>query len=323
MNRKPVVYISRKLEKQWLTELYRHLEVSMNQKRTPPSRAEFLKNVKKADGIITVLTERVDEEVFRANVNLKIVANYAVGYDNIDVAAAKRRGVPVSNTPGDLTGAVAEHAMALLLNVAKRVLEGDSYVRAGKYTAWDPLLLLGSDVRGRTLGIVGTGRIGAALAGIASSGFGMTILYYDVVRNREIEKKFGAKKVSLSDLLQKSDYVSVHVPLLPSTKHLIGRKEFSLMKRSAYLINTSRGPVVDEKALVNALKSKKIAGAGLDVFEHEPKLALGLSGLSNAVLTPHIASATVGARREMAEIAAENVLDVLVRGRRPRNEVTA
>ncbi|MBI4122460.1 MAG: D-glycerate dehydrogenase [Parcubacteria group bacterium] len=318
---KPLVYISRKLSKEGLDELYRHCRVIMNQKRTPPSRAEFLRNTSTAEAIITVLTERVDDEVFRTSPKLKIVANYAVGYDNIDLKSAARHCVPISNTPGNLAGAVAEHAMALILNVAKRVLEGDRYLRAGNYTAWDPLLLVGNDVRGRVLGIVGTGRIGGALAAIATRGFGMRVIYYDVIRNKDIEQEFGAKKVGLRELLKSADYVSLHVPLLPSTRHLIGNKELASMKPTAYLINTSRGPVVDEKALVSAIKAKKIAGAGLDVFENEPKLTPGLVGLQNVVLTPHIASATVAARREMGEIAAQNVLDVLIRGKRPRNEV--
>lgn len=295
----------------------------MHAKRTPPTRKEFLRQVKWADGIITVLTEKVDAEVFKTNPHLKIVANYAVGFDNIDLKAAARAGVPVSNTPGDLAGAVAEHAMAFMLNSAKRVLEGDAYVRAGKYKAWDPLLLVGSDVRGTTLGIVGTGRIGSALAEIACGGFGMDVVYYDVVPNKEIEKKYGARKLSLEALLKKSDYVSLHVPLLPSTRHLIGARELKLMKPTAHLINTSRGPVVDEKALVRALKNKTIAGAGIDVYECEPKQAPGLRSLPNVVLTPHIASATFAARTEMAEIAVQNVLDVLKRGKSPRNEVTA
>ena len=293
----------------------------MHAKRTPPSRKEFLRHVAGSDGIMTVLTEKVDAEMFKASPELKIVANYAVGYDNIDLKAAARVGVPVSNTPGDLAGAVAEHAMALILNVTKRVLEGDRYVRAGKYKAWDPLLLLGNDVRGKTLGIVGTGRIGSALARIAQAGFGMDIAYYDVVQNKEIEKKYKAKKKTLPELLSVADFVSLHVPLLPSTRHLMGAKEFAAMKSTAYLVNTARGPVIDEKALVKALRSRTIAGAGIDVYEFEPNQAPGLRSLSNVVLTPHIASATYAARKEMAEIATQNLLDVLVRGKSPRNEV--
>ncbi len=321
MQEKPKVYISRKLEKSWFSEVYKNCSVKMHAKSMPPARAEFFRESKKVDGVISSLTEKVDAEFFKSNPNVKIVANYAVGYDNIDIISAKKAGVFVSNTPGEYSGAVAEHAMALILNVARRVLESDKFIRQGKYKAWDAMLFLGNDIRGATLGIIGTGRIGSALVNIASRGFKMKILYHDVVPNKEIEKDLGAKKVSIEELLKKSDYVSLHVPLLPSTRHLIGKKELEKMKPTSYLINTSRGPVVDEKALVQALKSKKIAGAGLDVYENEPKLSQGLSNLSNVVLTPHTASATFSSRKQMAEIASQNILDVLVRGKEPVNQI--
>lgn len=304
-----------------MEELKKHCQIKMHNKITPPTRREFLANVKKANALIVSLVEKVNTEVFQTNPNLKVVANYAVGFDNIDVRAAKKFNIPVANTPGDYAVAVAEHAMALMMSLAKRVVEGDKFVRAGKYKAWDPLLLLGNDLKGKTLGIIGTGRIGSALAQIARQGFGMAIIYYDVVRNQQIEKERGARFRPLPDVLAKADFISVHVPLLPSTRHLLSDKQFKLMKRAAYLVNTSRGPVVDEKALVRALKAKIIAGAGLDVFELEPKLVPGLSKLSNVVLTPHIASATYAARKQMAQIASDNILDVLVRGVRPRNEI--
>lgn len=318
---KPLVYISRLLPEEGLEELKKNFQVIMNKKRTPPGRSQFLANVKKADAIMPSLMEKIDEEVFLANPKLKIVANYAVGFDNIDLKAAAKYGVPVSNTPGDYAEAVAEQAMSLLLSAAKRVSEGDRFVRAGKYKAWDPLLLLGDDIRGKTLGIIGTGKIGSFLARMARLGFNMDILYYDVARNERIEKEYQAKLATLPELLKNSDFVSLHVPLLPSTRHLIGAKELGMMKRTAILINTSRGPVVDEKALVAALKKKTIAGAGLDVYEFEPKLTPGLSKLDNVVLTPHTASATHVARREMALIASNNIMDVLLYNKRPRNEV--
>lgn len=318
---KPLVYISRKIREEGLEELKKHCVVKMHNKITPPNRREFLANVKKADAVMTSLVEKVDTEVFKANPKLKIVANYAVGFDNIDIQASKKYNIPATNTPGDYSGAVAEHAMALIMNLSKRVLEGDKFVRAGKYKFWDPLLLLGNDVKGKTLGIIGTGRIGSVLVQIAQQGFGMDIIYYDVVRNAQIEKERKAKFMSLNDVLARADFVSVHVPLLPTTKHLLSDKQFKLMKKTAYLVNTSRGPVIDEKALVKALRNKTIAGAGLDVFEYEPKLVAGLSKLNNVILTPHIASATFAARAQMAKIASDNILDVLVRGVRPRNEI--
>lgn len=318
---KSLVYISRKIPKDGLEELYKHCQVKMQSKRTPPNRREFLANVKKADALITSLVEKVDAEVFKANSNLKVVVNYAVGFDNIDTSVAQKYHVPVANAPGDFAEAVAEQAMALLLAVSKRMVEGDRFVRAGKYKFWDPLLLLGNDVRGKTLGIIGVGRIGSGLVKIASGGFGMKIIYHDVIKNQAMEKEFGAKAVALDELLRQADFVSLHVPLLPSTRHLIGPKELSKMKATAILINTARGPVLDERALVKALRAKTIAGAGLDVYEFEPKLVPGLAKLDNVALTPHTASATHAARAQMAQIASENVLDVLIRGRRPRNEI--
>jgi len=320
---KPIVYISRLLNQDGLEELKKNFQIIMRQKRTPPSRKEFLANVKKADALVTSLVEKVDEEVFRAGSNLKVVANYAAGFDNIDLKAAAKYGVPVSNTPGDYAEAVAEQALALLLAVSKRIVEGDRFIRQGKYKAWDPLLFLGDDLRGRTLGIIGVGRIGSFLARMGRLGFNMPIIYYDVARNLQIEKDYQARFVPMAELLKTSDFISLHVPLLPTTRHLIGSQELKAMKSTAILINTSRGPVVDEKALVSALKKKVIAGAGLDVYEFEPKLAPGLSKLDNVVLTPHTASATHAARREMALIASNNIIDVLLRDKRPRNEVKA
>lgn len=320
---KPIVYISRLLNEEGLEELKKNFKIIMRQKRTPPSRKEFLANVKYADALITSLVEKVDEEVFRVGSNLKVVANYAVGFDNIDLKAAAKYGVPISNTPGDYAEAVAEQALALLLAVSKRIVEGDRFMRHGKYKAWDPFLFLGDDLRGRTLGIIGTGRIGSFLARMGRLGFNMPIIYHDVARNQQIEKDYQARFMPMEELLKNSDFISLHVPFLPATRHLIGAKQLQLMKPTAILINTSRGPVVDEKALVSALKKKIIAGAGLDVYEFEPKLAPGLSKLDNVVLTPHTGSATHAARREMAIIASNNIIDVLQNGKRPRNEVKA
>ncbi|MBI5621543.1 D-glycerate dehydrogenase [Candidatus Falkowbacteria bacterium] len=281
------------------------------------TRAELLRGVKGADAILCLLTDKIDGAVMdSAGPQLKGIANYAVGFDNIDLAAAKKRGIWVSNTPGASTNAVAEHAVALLLALMHRLPEADRFVRAGKYKGWAPMLLTGSELPGRTLGIVGVGRIGSALAHRLADGFGLRVVYSDVIRNIQLEKQFKAKRLSLRQLLRQADVVSLHVPLLPSTRHLIGAKELKLMKPTAYLINTSRGPVVDEKALVTALRHQTIAGAGLDVYEFEPKLAPGLAKLNNVILTPHIASATLEARTAMAIMAAKNIIHIIA-GKRP------
>ena len=321
--KKPLVVVARNIPKEGLEELYKHCTVRMHRSAMPPSRKQLLSYARAADALVTVLTEKVDAELFAAGKNLKIVANYAVGYDNMDVKAAHRAGVYVTNTPGDLGASVAEHAMGMILVLSKRMLQGDSFMRANKYKAWDPNLFLGNDVRGKTLGIIGGGNIGSALVKIARGGFGMKILYHDIIRNKKIEQDHQAKRVSLSELLKASDAVSVHVPLLFSTRHLISAKELSMMKKTAVLVNTARGPIVDEKALVRVLRANKIAGAGLDVFEFEPRMAPGLSKLPNVVLTPHIASATIEARVHMGELVSHNVLDVLIRGTAPHNALEA
>jgi len=283
-------------------------------------RKELIKNVKGVDAILSLLTDKIDGAVLdAAGPKLKIVANYAVGYDNFDLQAFKARGIKAANTPGVLNGSVAEHAVALLFAVAKRIPEADRFTRAGKYKGWEPELLLGMELSGKTIGIVGLGRIGSGVAKRAKA-MGMDVLYYDVKRNEAFEKEVGAKYASVEDLLKGADAVSIHVPLLPSTRHLIDAKKLKLMKRGAILINTSRGPVVDEKALVAALKSGRLRGAGLDVYENEPKLAPGLAKLPNTVLTPHTASATVETRDAMSRLAAQAIVDALS-GKTPPNLV--
>ena len=272
-------------------------------------RKELLQGVKGAHALIPDLTDKIDAEVFEAaGPQLKIVANYAVGVDNIDLAMAKKYGVFVSNTPGVLTNAVAEHAFALILALARRIVESDKFTRAGNYQGWGPMLFLGTELNGKTLGIVGLGRIGFAVTERAVKGFGMKVIYSDPKQNREFDTQYGARYVELSTLLKESDFVTLHVPLLPSTRHLINAKNLKLMKKTAFLINTARGPVVDERALVAALKQKQIAGAALDVFEHEPKLSPGLTKLDNVVLTPHIASATWETRQAMSRTVAANII---------------
>jgi glyoxylate reductase len=276
------------------------------------SREDLLAGVKGAEAILSVLTEKIDGEVMEAaGQQLKIIANYAVGYDNIDVAEAKKREIMVTNTPGVLTDSVTEHTVALLFTVARRVVEADKYTREGKYKAWGPKLFLGGDIKEKILGIVGLGRIGFAVAERMTKGFGMKIIYYDIQRNEQLEKEHGFEYRDLNDLLKEADFVSLHTVLTEETRHLISAERLGLMKSTAYLINTSRGPVVDEKALIEVLKDKKIAGAALDVFENEPELAPGLAELENVVLTPHIASATKETRDKMAEMAANNVIAVL------------
>ncbi len=282
-------------------------------------RKTLLQNVKGASAILPLLTDRIDGDVMdAAGSQLKIIANYAVGFDNIDLEAAKKRGIAVTNTPSEeVNESVAEHAFALMIGLAHRIAEADTFAKAKKYAGWSPTLLTGSKLSGKTLGIVGAGRIGCALAERAAHGFGMNVVYTNTHRNPEIEKSVGAKTLPLEKLLEQSDFISLHVPLLPSTRHLISTAEFSLMKKTAFLINTARGSVVDEKALLRALKTKRIAGAGLDVFECEPAIdcdltdTLELKSFPNVILTPHIASATIEAREDMSMIAAQNIIAVL------------
>jgi len=285
------------------------------------SKEELLEGVKGVDAILSVLTEKIDGEVMEAaGKQLKIIANYAVGYNNIDVEEAKKREIAVTNTPGVLTDAVSDHAVGLLFAVAQKIVEADKYTRAGKYKAWGPELFLGGDITGKTLGIIGLGRIGFAVAQRMAKGFNMKIVYYDIRRNEELEKEHNIEYQELDDLLKKADFVSLHTVLTDETRHLLNAERLKLMKPSAYLINTSRGPVIDEKALIEVLKNKKIAGAALDVFENEPELTPGLVDLDNIVLTPHIASATKETRDKMAEMAANNIIAAL-EGQTPLNLV--
>lgn len=291
-------------------------------------RAELKKRVKGATVILSLLTDKIDAEIMEAaGPQLKMIANYAVGFDNIDLKEAAKRGIAVSNTPSPVVSeSVAEHAIALLFALTHRIVETDTFARAGKYKGWGPKMFLGTDLNGKTLGIVGGGAIGAAIAQRLHNGFGVKIVYTDIKRNAELEKNFGAKFLTKEKLLQTADIVSLHIPLLPATRHYISSKELKLMKKTAFLINTARGPIVDEKALVKALLKGEIAGAGLDVFECEPlidcdpKDTLELRQLPNVVLTPHTASATTEARQAMSVAAAKNVLAFLD-GKQPPNAV--
>lgn len=305
------VYVTRMLPEQNMEDLRKCFDVEVNPHDRELSKAELKEMVKGRDAVISLLTDVIDGEVLdAAGAQLKIVANYAVGFNNLDLAAATQRGVILTNTPGVLDDATATLAFSLLLAVARRIPETDKYVRDGKWNGWSPTLFIGLDVDRRTLGIAGLGRIGQNLARKAK-GFDMKIIYADFKRNMEFEKQFGATFVDKETLLRESDFLSLHVPLLPDTRHYIGSTELKMMKKTAVLINTSRGPVVDEAALVKALKEKEIWGAGLDVFENEPALAAGLSDLDNVVILPHIASATMETRIAMGNIAVENVIKVL------------
>jgi len=313
------VYVTRIIPQPGMDILHENLtDVRINEEDHLLSREELLENVKSLDGLLPLLTERIDGEVMdTAGKQLRIIANHAVGFDNIDVPAATERGIMVTNTPGVLTDATSDHAWALLFSTARRVVESDKFTRAGKYKGWGPMMYLGGDITGRTLGVVGAGRIGNAVAE-KSRGFKMRILYCDEFQNENLENEYGAKKVSFEELLKESDFVTVHVPLLESTHHLLNDAAFKQMKKTAYLINTSRGPIVDEAALVRALKNREIAGAGIDVYEEEPKIHPELISLDNAVLTPHTASATIETRTKMATMAAQNLVDGL-KGKRPEN----
>lgn len=308
---KPKVFVTRKIPESGIKLLKQYCEVRIYPKNRVISRAELIRGVGWCDALLCLLTDRVDAKIMDVNPSIKVISNYAVGYDNIDINAATERKIPVTNTPDVLTDAVAEHTIALMLAIARRISESDMFIRNGKYKGWEPLLLLGHELKGKVLGVIGLGRIGYSVAEIAVKGMKMKALYYNTHRNPKFEKEFRGRYVNLNALLKQSDFVTLHVPLLDSTKHLIGAKELGMMKKTAYLINTSRGPVIDEKALVRALKDKKIAGAALDVYEFEPELADGLTKLNNVVLTPHTASATFEARSAMSELAAKNILAVL------------
>ncbi len=279
------------------------------------SKRELVEEIKKKkyDGLITLLNNKIDKQVLEycALSGIKVIANYAVGLNNIDSAEAERLGIKVLNAKGTSAQAVAQHVVALALAVADRVIEGDYLVRKQKWRGWDPNLLMGIDICGKTLGLVGTGNIGQKVGEIFAKGFGCKIIYSDLNQNKFLEENFGATKKSLDEVLRNSDIVSLHVPLTAETTHLINSEKLNLLKSNCILINTARGPVVDEKALIKCLRQKKIFGAGLDVFEYEPKVEKSLRKLPNVVLTPHIASAKMSARIEMAVATAKNISDVL------------
>jgi glyoxylate reductase len=317
---KPKVFVSRMIPKEGLDIVLAACDAEVNVEDKHLSKAELIERLRDKDGLLCLLTDEVDDAVLAASPRLKVVANVAVGFNNIDVQAASRRKIMVTNTPGVLDNTTADFTWCLLLASARRLVEADRYTRAGKYTGWGIMLLCGEDVYGKTLGICGLGRIGRGVARRAR-GFDMKILYTDVMRAPvEVERELRAQFVDKETLFREADFITLHVPLVPETHHYVSEKELRLMKRTAHLINASRGPVVDEAALVRALRERWIAGAGLDVYEHEPQLTPGLAELDNVTLAPHIASASVETRTKMAVMAATSLVEAL-QGRRPPNLV--
>jgi glyoxylate reductase len=317
---RPALYVTRVLPEPVMAVIRQQYRLVSEPTDHPPTPDDQQHWFAQADAVICTLTDRIDAALLSEASRLKIVANYAVGYNNIDVAAARARGIVVTNTPDVLTDATADLTWALMLAVARRVVEGDAWLRSGTWPGWAPTQMLGTDVTGKTLGIIGMGRIGQAVAQRAQ-GFRMPVLY---AGRRPCPSPPGSPAwthQSLDDVLTNSDFVSLHVPLTEATRHLIGPRELAMMKATSFLINTSRGPVIDEAALESALQTGKIAGAGLDVYEHEPTVHAGLTTLPNVVLLPHLGSATLDTRVRMGMICLENIAAVL-NGQTAPNRVT-
>jgi glyoxylate reductase len=305
------IFISNVLPQEALRLIPSEISVEFNNTDQPLPKSELVRRLKGKDGLICHIISTVDEEVFAGAQGLKVVSNVAVGFNNIDVAAARRHGVVVTNTPDVLTETTADFAWTLLMAAARRVVEADQFARSGQWTRWQWDLLWGNDVHGKTLGVIGFGRIGRAVARRAL-GFGMRVLYHDAVRaDAATERELKASYAELQTLLRESDFVSLHTLFIPETRHLINERTLRLMKKTAILVNAARGPIVDEAALVKALTEGWIAGAGLDVFEEEPKIHPGLLPLKNVTLAPHIASASLDTRLAMAALAVRNCLAVL------------
>ena len=314
---KPKVFVTRVIPAKGLEMIRDVCEVDLWEEELPPSREELLKRVRGVDGLLSLLTDKIDGEIMdAAGEQLKVISNHAVGFDNIDIPAATRRKIPVGNTPDVLTDATADFAFALMMAVARRIPEAERYVHEGKWKTWGPMILLGVDLKGSTLGLVGFGRIGKAVARRAL-GFDMRVIYYDP-NEKPSDPYLNATRVDFGILLEESDFISLHTPLTPDTHHLINSKSISKMKSNAVLINTSRGPVVDPDALYDALKAKRIFGAGLDVTEPEPLLLDSpLLTLDNIVIVPHMASASKATREKMSWMAAQNLLAGLKGDRLP------
>ncbi len=317
---KPRVFVSRMIPQEGLDIVLAACDAEVNTDDINLSQEDLIDKITDKEGMLCLLTDDINDAILGASPQLKVVANVAVGYDNIDVQAATRRRIIVTNTPGVLDDTTADFTWCLLLASARRLVEADRYARAGKYTGWGIMMLCGEDIFGKTLGICGLGRIGRGVAKRAR-GFEMRLLYTDAVQApAEVERELGAQFVDKETLFREADFVTLHIPLLPQTHHYVSTKELMMMKKTAHLVNASRGPVVDETALVQALQKRRIAGAGLDVYEYEPSMASGLAELDNVTLAPHIASASVETRMKMAVMAATNLVEAL-QGRRPPNLV--
>lgn len=317
---RPAILISRILPEESLRLARARAEVDLHEGDRPLPKGELAARLRGRAGLVCLITDTIDEALLAACPDLRVVSNVAVGFNNIDLAAATRRGVVVTNTPDVLTETTADFTWTLLMAAARRLVEADRYVRAGRFTQWELMVFLGGDVHGKTLGVIGFGRIGRAVARRAL-GFNMRVLYHDAASaGRAVEQELRASATDLEPLLRESDFVTLHTPLLPETHHLINARTLGMMKRTAYLINASRGPVVEEAALAEALREGRIAGAALDVYEHEPRVHPDLLGLPNVVLAPHIASASHDTRVQMGNLAVENCLAVL-EGRTPPTPV--
>jgi len=317
---KQKVYITRRIPEIGIDMLKQKFQVKIFFENRRVDKTLFIREIEDCSAMISLLSDKIDEEVLDAAGNLKVVANYAAGYNNIDIQAAKSRRVMVTNTPGVLTNATGEIAFALLITLTRKIIEADQFTRRGKFIGWDPLLFLGDELNGKTIGIIGMGRIGRDMA-FKCRAFGMNVIYYNRKPvDESIERELKASYVGFEELIENSDVISIHTPLTDQTYHMLEEKAFSIMKKGVYIINTSRGEVIDEKVLVNELKSGKVKGAGFDVYEFEPEITKDLLTMSNVVLLPHIGSATIETRNKMSEMVAENVIAAL-EGRIPENLV--
>ena len=312
------IYITRRIPDAGLKLLKeKGITFDMGKSKIPPTKKQLIKilNKTKYDGVVSFLTDELDRDLFEACPNLKVLSNFSVGFNNIDLQEAKKRGLEVSNTPGTSDIAVAEHTVALIMALTTRLVEADEFIRRGKFKGWDPDLFIGTDLKNKIIGIVGGGQIGTKVAQMLHNGFNVKIIYNDLFPNKELEESFSVSRKEFKDLIKEADIVTLHVPLNKSTHHLINKEILESMKKGAFLINTSRGAVIDEKALVWALKNNIIRGAALDVFEFEPKITKGLLKLQNVVLTPHIASSRQSARDMMSIIAARNIISFFETGK--------